>query len=248
MSDNLRQHIDEVARRLAKAQRVVCMTGAGVSAESGVPTFRGPGGLWEGHRPEELATPEAFARDREMVWRFYKWRRSKLLQCAPNPAHHAIAEIERRVPTFGLVTQNVDGLHRAAGSRNIVELHGDIWIDRCTACGHESRVNTVPEGLPACEKCGGLARPGVVWFGEMLPPGAFDTAVEWAAQADVVLVVGTSNVVQPAASLADIAQSHGATVVEVNLDPTPLSHSADLALHGKAGEILPRIVEAWAAD
>jgi NAD-dependent deacetylase len=170
------------------------------------------------------------------------------LQVRPNPAHHAIVEIERRVPDFGLITQNVDGLHRLAGSRNIVELHGDIWIDRCTACGHEARVNTVPEGLPACEKCGGLARPGVVWFGEMLPPGAFDTAVAWAANANLVLVIGTSNVVQPAASLADIARSNNATVVEINLEPTALSHTADVALHGKAGEILPRLLDAWPAN
>ncbi len=221
------------------------MTGAGVSAESGVPTFREVGGLWEGHRPEDVATPEAFHRDHLMVWRFYNARRAGLLKVQPNPAHYALAEIERRVREFLLITQNVDGLHRLAGSRKIVELHGDIWIDRCTSCGHERRADRVTEPFPTCEKCNAMTRPGVVWFGEMLPAGAFDRAVSAVASADVMLVVGTSSVVQPAASLADMARSEGATVVEINLEPTPLSHHADRSLLGRAGDILPQVVSAW---
>ena len=172
MSEKLTQQIDWLADQLGHTGRVACMTGAGVSAESGVPTFRGTGGLWEGRRAEEIATPEAFARDPEAVWRFYLWRRRGLLDIKPNPAHYALAELERSCPQFDLITQNVDGLHHQAGSRNLITLHGDIWVDRCTECGYEERASAVSDKPPACRECGALARPGVVWFGEMLPEGA----------------------------------------------------------------------------
>ncbi len=244
MTDNLAQQIERVGAQLAQAQVVACMTGAGISAESGVATFRGGGGLWEGHRVEDVATPQAFARDPELVWRFYQMRREGLLTCRPNPAHIALAELEQRCPRFDLITQNVDGLHQAAGSRNVTALHGDIWIDRCTACTHEQRAVGVVADMPRCASCGALARPGIVWFGEMLPPGALEHAAEAVSAADVMLVIGTSSVVQPAASLALMAKSTGAVVVEINLEPTPLSASADVTLLGQAGEIMPQIVAA----
>ncbi|HRX86568.1 MAG TPA: Sir2 family NAD-dependent protein deacetylase, partial [Phycisphaerae bacterium] len=192
----------------------------------------------------DVATPEAFARDPELVWRFYLARRSGLLAVKPNPAHYALVELERRCPAFDLITQNVDGLHAIAGSRKVIALHGEIWVDRCTDCGHEERVATVAAGLPVCSRCGASARPGIVWFGEMLPPDAIQFAAQAARSADVFLVIGTSSVVEPAASLAHLAKDHGATVVEVNMEPTPLTPFADATLLGKAGEIMPQVVAA----
>lgn len=244
MVDNLAQQVAWVAERIAGADSVACMTGAGISAESGVATFRGAGGLWEGHRVEDVATPGAFARDPELVWRFYLARRRGLLTVQPNPAHHALAELERRGRLAALITQNVDGLHHIAGSRNVIALHGEIWIDRCTACGHEEHVTTVAESLPTCSRCRRPARPGIVWFGEMLPPDAIQRASQAARSADLFLVIGTSSVVQPAASLALLAKDHGATVVEINLEPTPLTPYANVTLLGKAGEIMPQILAA----
>ena len=244
MCDNFAQKVEQAAEWLRDAGRVAVLTGAGVSAESGVPTFREAGGLWEGNRPEEVATPEAFHADPEMVWRFYQARRSGLLKCRPNPAHEALAELERICPSFTLITQNVDGLHRAAGSRNVIELHGDIWIDRCRDCDHEERHEEVSEEpVPRCPKCGGMTRPGVVWFGEMLPSGTIEAAQTAAAQCDVMLVIGTSSLVQPAASLSMFAGQNGARVVEVNPEATPLTHSADLVIAEKAGTAVPAIVK-----
>lgn len=242
MTDNLAQQSAWLAQRIAAARHVACMTGAGVSAESGVPTFRGAGGLWEGHRVEEVATPEAFARDPDLVWRFYLARRRGLLAVKPNPAHHALVELERRCPRFDLITQNVDGLHHLAGSRKLIVLHGEIWIDRCTACSFEQRVSSVADRIPRCAQCGALARPGVVWFGEMLPPDAVQRASQAARSADLFMVIGTSSVVEPAASLAHVAKGRGATVVEINLEPTPLTPHADATLLGKAGEILAEVM------
>ncbi len=247
MPDNLRQDIRSVGEQLATANNIACMTGAGISAESGVATFRDAHGLWEGHRPEDVACPEAFARDPEMVWRFYLARRQRLLQVVPNDAHHALVELEQHATNFDLVTQNVDGLHQAAGSHNINALHGDIWIDRCTRCGREERVADVSVDMPRCDLCGAIARPGVVWFGEMLPDGAIDRAAASFASAQVVLVIGTSSVVQPAASLASWAKDAGALVVEINLERTPLSGVADISIQGKAGELMPQIMAAYRA-
>lgn len=220
------------------------MTGAGVSAESGIATFRGSDGLWEGHRPEDVATPEAFERDPAFVWRFYHARRRALLSAQPNPGHTALADLESLVPHFQLITQNVDGLHRAAGSREVIELHGDVCIDRCTDCEWELRVQHTDDrpALPRCPQCGGLLRPGVVWFGEMLPTSAIQTAQEAVESCDVMLVVGTSSVVHPAASLASWAQTWGAKVVEINMGTTVLSSEVDLHLQGASGELLPMLV------
>lgn len=241
MADNLSQMLESLASELRKASRVLCLTGAGVSAESGVPTFRGSGGLWEGARPEDLATPEAFERDPALVWRFYQSRRMKLLSVRPNPGHEVIARFESTFPEFDLVTQNVDGLHQHAGSTRILCLHGDIWIDRCTTCAFECRVATTDDPMPKCGQCGELARPGVVWFGEMLPDGVFERAVQLAADAEVVLVVGTSSQVYPAASLAGIAKAEGAFVAEINPNATAFSESADVVIAHEAGKALPQL-------
>lgn len=229
------------------------MTGAGVSAESGVATFRDPGGLWEGRRPEEVATPEAFARDPHDVWRFYQHRRRALSACQPNAGHRALAALEKLAADFTLVTQNVDGLHRLAGSENVIELHGNIWIDRCSGANRPPGEPSCPERLlkpgdrgidnPHCPVCGSMTRPGVVWFGEMLVPAVLEAADQAARSCQVMLVAGTSSVVQPAAGLSSLAAQHGAMVVEINPDHTPLSPLADLCLRGPSGVILPAIIE-----
>lgn len=243
----------EVATRLRDARSVAVLTGAGVSAESGVATFRGPGGLWEGHRVEDVATPGGFARDPMLVWRFYNSRRSQLPLREPNPAHLALRDMESALDHFTLITQNVDGLHRRAGSQNVIELHGSIWLDICTGCGYHEWVeerwrSAVAEGRPGavddprCPACGSRLRPGVVWFEEPLPPAALDRAERAARNCDVFLVVGTSGVVYPAAGLAHVAAAAGAYVVEINLTTTPLSRLAHATLLGKAGEVLPNLV------
>jgi len=231
-------------RKSLEAARIVAFTGAGISAESGIPTFRGPNGLWRNFSPEELATPEAFARDPRLVWEWYDWRRQIICKAQPNSGHRALAEIERRAPgRFTLVTQNVDGLHDRAGSRNVVKLHGDIWRVRCMGCGAEEPNEQAPlELLPPLCRCGGLLRPGVVWFGEALPEGAWERAHEAAARADVFLVIGTSAVVYPAASLVQTACQSGARVAIVNPDPTPADEFAEWILRGTAGEILARLL------
>jgi NAD-dependent deacetylase len=224
---------------------VLLLTGAGVSAESGLATFRGPGGLWEGRDPAELATPEAFAADPDTVWRFYAWRRREAAAAKPNAGHLALAALERERDNVLLVTQNVDGLHERAGSRRMVRLHGSLFRLRCTAEGSE--IEDLDPDLPALPPrcpCGALLRPGVVWFGEPLPEDALREAGAAARRAAVVIVAGTSSLVYPAASFPVAAREAGAYVVEVNPEPTPLSPLAHERLRGPAGEILPRIVEA----
>ena len=228
--------------KLRKGEPLVVLTGAGVSAESGLATFRGPEGMWEGRNPMELASPDAFRADPLTVWRFYDWRRRQALQATPNPAHVALAAWERGHDDFTLITQNVDGLHERAGSRNVVRLHGSLWRLRCTVEGRE--FDDVREDLgslpPRCV-CGGMLRPGVVWFGESLPEEAIEHAQHAAQTAAVVLVIGTSSLVYPAASLPQVARSFGAYVVEVNPEPTPLSAEVDERLAGPAGEIVPAL-------
>ena len=236
--------LQQASRWLAESERVAALTGAGISAESGVPTFRGKDGLWQGFRATDLATPQAFARDPRLVWNFYNWRRELLAPLQPNPAHKALTHLEEKIPQFSLITQNIDDLHHRAGSKNLVELHGNIWMVRCTQCHLVSRNEEVPlPELPACKECDELLRPHVVWFGEQLDPTILDKAVAAIRSCDTMLVIGTSALVQPAASLAIVAKEQGARVVEINLEPTPYSHKLDLVLGGKAGEILPRLVE-----
>jgi NAD-dependent deacetylase len=229
---------------LRGAERVVALTGSGVSAESGVPTFReAQTGSWGKFDPQELATPEAFARDPRLVWEWYE-RRRKLVQSAePNAGHLALAELERRLPAFDLVTQNVDGLHQRAGSRRVTELHGDILRSKCSLEGTMVDDYAPGEAPPFCPSCGAPLRPDVVWFGEALPTVAFEAASEAARACDLFLSVGTSSLVYPAAGLPFEALVNGAVLVEVNPDETPLSAHADYVLRGPAGEKLPRLVE-----
>ncbi len=227
--------------------KLVALTGAGVSAESGVPTFRGEDGLWRRYRPEELATPEAFYRDPELVWTWYDQRRQAIAQCRPNAAHRTLAEMEAALgEEFALITQNVDGLHREAGNQRVFYLHGDIWYVRCTECTYraEDRRVPLPEIPPRCPRCEGLLRPDVVWFGEMLDPRVLAEAREAARQAEVLLVIGTSAVVQPAASIPLETRRAGGRVIEFNIEPTPLTSLADETVPGPAGETLPAWWEA----
>lgn len=229
---------------IARARSVAVLTGAGISAESGIPTFRGAGGLWKQYRPEDLATPQAFSRDPKLVWEWYDWRRGLIAQAQPNPGHVALAALEQRLPDFTLITQNVDGLHDRAGSRRILKVHGGIWILRCLSCGRESHDLRVPlpELPPRCD-CGGMLRPGVVWFGESLPGDVWSQSEQTVRASEVFLVVGTSAAVYPAAGLIDLARTSGATVIEVNIADTPYSPSVTYALRGPSGEILPKLLE-----
>jgi NAD-dependent deacetylase len=234
-----------------RIQRLAVLTGAGISAESGVPTFRGEGGLWREYRAEDLATPRAFRRDPGLVWEWYDWRRGLIAACQPNAAHRTLAVMEADVDDFVLVTQNVDGLHRLAGSRNVVELHGNIWRQRCTrGCrpNWEDRRQPLPEIPPRCPDCGALARPDVVWFGESLPAESLEAALAAARRCQWMLVIGTSAVVQPAASLPLLALQHGAYLVEINPQITPLSDLADETLHQPAAQALPAWWSSWAAE
>jgi NAD-dependent deacetylase len=223
------------------------LTGAGVSAESGVPTFRGEGGLWRSHRPEELATPQAFHRDPELVWQWYNWRRELISACRPNAAHTTLSDMESAGGDLVLITQNVDGLHRLAGSQNVLELHGNIWRLRCTrGCrpAWTDRRAPLPEIPPRCPDCGALARPDVVWFGESLPGHVLEAALDAARRCRIMLVVGTSALVQPAASLPLLALEGGAHVVEINPQPTPLSNLVHQVIRQPAAVALP----AWWSD
>jgi NAD-dependent deacetylase len=244
-ADDLDTALTRAAELLRRADRVAVLTGAGVSAESGVPTFRGAGGLWEGQRVEDVATPGAFARDPSLVWRFYNARRAGLRTVQPNPGHRALVDMEDRWGSerFTLVTQNVDGLHRAAGSRHVLEVHGTLSRVRCTTCPRvEDRgLEELPD-LPRCD-CGGLLRPDIVWFGEYLPEDVWRQAAVAAATCDCFLVVGTSAVVYPAAGLSDAARRAGAAIIEVNLEATAASDGGAVGLYGPSGVVLPRLVQ-----
>jgi NAD-dependent deacetylase len=242
---DLHAALNLAAWSLRRAERVTVLTGAGVSAESGLATFRGAGGLWEGHRVEEVATPEAFQRDPTLVWRFYNLRRANLRTVAPNPGHHALAEMERRWGSdrFTLITQNVDGLHQAAGSKQVLEVHGSLSRVRCTECGQEEdRPGEALPHLPRCPSCNGMLRPGVVWFHETLPYGVWRAAQQASVACHCFLVVGTSALVYPAAGLIQIAKVAGASVIEVNLEPAAAGTLIDVGLHGPAGELLPELL------
>ena len=240
----MRDVLLEVRARLRSATRVTVVTGAGVSAASGIPTFRGSGGLWRNFRPEQLATPEAFRRDPRLVWEWYDWRRGLIASCAPNPAHEVIAHWSES-PGFTLVTQNVDGLHERAGTRNVVRYHGSIWTLKCAAaCGapdwNDPRVPLQPLP-PHCPACGAVARPGVVWFGETIPESAARAAAA-ATACDLFLSIGTSSVVYPAAALVAEARSYGAFTVEIN--PETTGAAVDLAIAAPAELVLLRLQNA----
>lgn len=235
---------EKLLESVRKAHSVCVLTGAGVSAESGVPTFRGEEGLWKKFKPEELANFDAFMRNPDLVWEWYAYRRRLIHEVKPNPGHYALVELEGCVSDFTLVTQNVDNLHGRAGSKRVVELHGNIERSYCVDCRSEVSDLNVDSlsTAPRCEKCGGLIRPDVVWFGEMLPTEAFSRAESAARTCDVFLCVGTSAVVYPAASLPYTALEHGAYVVEINREYTELSSRAQETLIGKSGEILPELL------
>jgi NAD-dependent deacetylase len=242
----MEKELTAVRETLMKAESVAVLTGAGISAESGVPTFRGEDGLWRNHNVMDLVTPQGFARDPQLVWEFYNWRRDLIDGITYNPAHKALVDLEARVPDFTLISQNVDGLHLKAGSKNLLEIHGNLWKVRCTECHKITLDYSSDMGpLPKCRDCGGLLRPHVVWFGESLDYDLLQQAIEASRNARVMLVIGTSAVVQPAASLAMEAKGGGAIVVEINLEKTPQSGSMDFTLLGKAGEIVPRLLENW---
>jgi NAD-dependent deacetylase len=230
---------------LKRAERVMISTGAGISTESGIPAFRGPDGLWENFKPEELATPEAFQRDPRKVWEWYDWRRQKIREVEPNGGHRALVEMESIFQRMFLFTQNIDGLHQRAGSKNVQELHGNIWRVRCLK---EKRtfesLQTPFEQIPPHCECGSLIRPDVVWFGESLPQDILSTAFQVAANCDVFFLIGSSATVEPAASFAWIAQENGAFVVEINDGITPVTEIANECLLGKSGILLPELVKA----
>lgn len=235
---------EKVAERFAKAKSVAVLTGAGVSAESGISTFRGEDGTWSKVNIEEVATPQAFARDPLKVWEYYDQRRITVAKVEPNNAHLALAAMERHFDHFTLITQNVDDLHKKAGSKNIIELHGNIWKVLDTVTGeaiwnYEAPLKEIPPKSPE----GNMVRPGVVWFGEMLPPGAIEEAAREAGDCEIFLVVGTSAVVQPAASLPFYAKRAGALVLEFTLQPTEITDFVDHSFFGKAGETLPPFLE-----
>ncbi len=233
----------DVRDRIAQAASIFVLTGSGISAESGLPTFRGVGGLWRTHRVEELASPQGFARDPELVWSWYNERMQAHRAAQPSAAHTALAQLEAQHADFTLATQNVDSLHRRAGSQNVIELHGHLREARCTRCTARRALDAP---LPADEiehGCGGMWRPDIVWFGEPLPPQAWTCAVEAARRADLMLVIGTSAVVYPAAALAS-RYAPQAYIIEINPDETALSEHVDLAIRSRASEVLPELVRA----
>lgn len=237
--------VADIQRRVSAARSVTVLTGAGISADSGIPTFRGPEGLWNNFRPEDLASPEAFNRDPRLVWEWYNWRRELLATTEPNPAHFALADLERQVPQCWLITQNVDGLHHVAGSRHLSEIHGNIWKVRCTACGLVEENREVPLPFPpSCGSCSGMLRPHIVWFGESLDSADIDACDRALRACEIMLIIGTSGVIYPAASFAPIAKSAGAYVVEINLDPTPNSCLVDVSLQGRAKDLVPALLRA----
>jgi len=242
---------EEAGRILAKAKLAIAFTGAGISAESSVPTFRDANGLWRNYKPEELATPKAFERDPRLVWEFYKWRMGLIARAKPNRAHLALARLEKMGILKAVITQNVDDLHREAGTKNLIELHGNIFRVRCTACSYRENLKDSErlgeflssDELPKCPSCGSLLRPDVVWFGEPLPQDALERAFKLASKADVVLVIGTSGVVYPAAYIPFIVKEHGGKVIEINPKRSGITPIADVFIPKPAGEGMDKILE-----
>lgn len=225
--------------------KVACLTGAGISAESGIATFRGMGGMWENHSIEEVATPEGFRKNPLLVWSFYEARRRQALSCKPNKGHIGLAKLQEVMgeENVCVTTQNVDGLHQRAGTKNVLELHGSLWRVRCTKCQKEEETFELFEELPPRCSCGGMLRPAIVWFGEPLPHDIFERALLEARRANLYLVIGTSGVVEPAASLARIAASGGAVVWEINPEESALAYLCQKSFRSKAGEAIDKVVE-----
>lgn len=236
-------HLGEVADAISKSDYFVALTGAGISKESNVPTFRGEDGLWRQYNAMELATPSAFAKNPSLVWEWYAWRQKLIGECEPNPAHKTLALWEQRGILKSLITQNVDGLHIRAGSKDVLEVHGDLWTVKCIACDHRERLQIAAVGIPSCPKCNNHLRPDVVWFGESLNPEIMKKVYAQLEQADTCIVIGTSALVQPAASFPLIVKRHSGIVIEINLEETVLTPVVDFHISGKAGEILPELDE-----
>lgn len=236
---------DDFKLKLKEANRIAIFSGAGMSAESGIPTFRGEGGIWNKLKPEELANFNAFMRNPQLVWEWYQFRRDIIDKCQPNPGHYAIAEMEKYFNKLSVITQNVDALHERAGSKIIHELHGNITKNYCLDCHtFYNKTNIkIENNKPTCEKCNGLVRPDVVWFGEALPQNVWNEAEKDANMCDICIIVGTSGVVYPAAYIPFYAKQNGAFVVDINVVPSELSSKADLFLQGKSGEVLPIILD-----
>jgi NAD-dependent deacetylase len=235
--------IDTLAEALRTARTTTILCGAGLSADSGVPTFRdAQTGLWAQYRPEDLASPEAFARDPDTVWQWYRWRRQRIAEVEPNAGHQALAELATRLPDLRLVTQNVDGLQQRAGHDDVIEFHGNIHGNRCHREGRLVEVDAATDTPPACPHCGGPVRPAVVWFGEPIPQEAIMRATAAAEACDLFIAVGTSAVVHPAAGLADIARQAGARIAEINPDDTALSERLDIRIRQRAAEALPQVL------
>ncbi len=237
---------NKLLEKLDSATSVAVLTGAGISAESGVPTFRGNEGLWKKFKPEELANFDAFIRNPDLVWEWYAYRKKLIAEVKPNPGHYALAEMEKLFQDFAVITQNIDNLHRRAGSTKVYELHGNIERNYCIGCSRRYRNEELPPGAtaPHCTECNGLIRPDVVWFGELLPSEQWALAERAARRADVFFSIGTSAIVYPAASLPMWAKEAGAYLVEINSEITPLSEFANETIIGKSGEILPKLVGA----
>jgi len=238
MEDKVLQSVIDV---IAAADHMVALTGAGISKESNVPTFRGEDGLWRNYDAMELATPDAFRRDPTLVWEWYTWRQGLIANCNPNPAHLTLVKWEQKGILKSLITQNVDGLHIRAGSTIVHEVHGDLWALKCVSCDYKGRLDAPAEGIPPCPKCNNNLRPDVVWFGESLDRDTISNVYQELEKADVCLVIGTSSLVQPAASFPLIVKQRGGLIIEVNIERTPLTSEVDYHLTGKAGEILPQL-------
>ena len=239
--------IDELVEILLNCRSCTVLTGAGMSAESGVPTFRGQEGLWKKFKPEELATMDAFMDNPKLVWEWYNWRRDLMNKVKPNPGHFALSELEELFDTFTLITQNIDGLHHAAGSKSILELHGNIHRNKCANCNCpiSEDIEIDVDDIPACELCGGRIRPDVVWFGEMLDNDIITNAFRMSEQAEVFFSIGTSALVHPAASLPMMAKRAGGTLIEINPEHTPLTEMTDFYVSARSGEFLSELVTAY---
>jgi len=233
--------LQSVADTISNAEYLIALTGAGISKESNVPTFRGEDGLWRNYDAMELATPDAFRRNPTLVWEWYTWRQGLIAECSPNPAHHTLVTWEKRGLLKTLITQNVDGLHIRAGSKHVHEVHGDLWALKCSSCDYEGRLDSPAVGIPSCPDCASNLRPDVVWFGESLDRNTISNVYNELELADVCIVIGTSSLVQPAASFPLMVKQRGGQLIEVNVERTPLSSAVDFHLSGKAGEILPKL-------
>ena len=236
-------NLEDAISIIKNSKYMVALTGAGISKESNVPTFRGKDGLWKNYDPMQLATPSAFESNPELVWEWYSWRQNLIANCNPNPAHTTLAKWEKAGILKTLITQNVDGLHRRAGSEKILEVHGDLWAVKCEVCYHRDRLFSPAEGIPLCPECDSPLRPDVVWFGESLDSSIILQVYEELEKADVCIVIGTSALAQPAASFPIIVKQHQGILIEVNVEQTPLTSITDIHLNGKAGEILSELNE-----